>query len=477
MRQWMFLVVTTFLIVGTQLGFHWFVVYQQTVVRKELNKWHMEKAREAFLYSSSGKESNNKKQQPDAPQEITPPDLRILFSQPPPQPTEPTVVHPRAGRRHEDAPCTCRLQSQPFHQWALARIVVFQKNGARQLQTQMTHYLHVLPADAIVVIDHGSYPLGSTAVLLHQLAQLGVHVWSCEGAWAHKDQMWSAVTNVYTATSEFVFPVDVDELITIPEQHDVIGGSGLLWDISNFYRVLSNLPDNAKAYKMEHAEPVPADCTYSPQVDDVGSSSVCQLTHVARRPADRWSCTDKTFARGRDFLETDTGNHVLLTEHVRKKLPHGKPAYYAQYGCSKEGLAAYYDTADLVLLHLQKTAFSDWLVHGLRGASSRGFTVPGHNCSETSGQSRHYCGVWKTMLAAQLRPDELRRVYREGNCPADTTAPGLFPLTQVFAHGCRRHHHSIIVAQQQPEVDVQQQPQAVGGGMDGNNGAQALSDR
>lgn len=462
----MFLVAISVLILGTQLGFHWFAGYQHTIVQKELNKWHMERAREASLNSAS---SGNKKPREHQDRMLSN-DLRIMFSQPPPQPTEPTIVH----TRNRQDPCTCRLQSQPSHQWALARIIVFQKNGARQLQTQITHYLHVLPADAIVVIDHGSDPRGSTAVLLNQLAAMGVHVWSCEGAWEHKDKMWSAVTNVYTASSEFVFPVDVDELITIPEQHDHTGGSGLLWDISNFYRVLSNLPDNAKAYKMEHAEPVPADCAYHPEVDDVGSSSVCQLTHVNRRLADRWGCTDKTFARGRDFLETDTGNHFLMTEHVRKKLPKGKPAYYAQYGCKEEGLAAYYDTADLVLLHLQKTAFSDWLVHGLRGASSRGFTLPGHNCSETSGQSRHYCGVWKTMQAAQLRPDELRRVYREGNCPADPSAPGLFPLTQVFAHGCGRAPQAAVEVQHSHQ---QQQQQAADGAIVDVNSVQAVTDR
>ena len=293
-----------------------------------------------------------------------------------------------------------------------------------------------------------------TALLLNQVAQRGVHVWHCDGNWQHKDRMWSAVTRVYASASAFVFPLDVDELITLPSDinNDNTTGS-LVWDAPHLYRALTQLPAQGKPYKMEHAEPIPADCHYhyhyhNNQLFGVGSSKVCQLTHVVRRrPEDRWSCTDKTFSRGMDFLETDTGNHCLMTPHIRALLPPGKPPYYAAAGCLAYGLARYYDTSNVVLLHTQRLDFGDWLLHGWRGASSRGYTLPRQhrNCSSTHGQSHHYCRTWQQMRATQWQLETLQRaLYHREHCPAAAAALLLQPtttqsgslVTSVFAHGC-----------------------------------------
>ncbi len=37
-------------------------------------------------------------------------------------------------------------------------------------------------------------------------------VWRCEGEWTQKHTMWSYVISEYTDLTDFIFPVDVDEL-------------------------------------------------------------------------------------------------------------------------------------------------------------------------------------------------------------------------------------------------------------------------
>jgi len=89
-------------------------------------------------------------------------------------------------------PYQCILQSSSKHQWALARIIVFQQDGGEQLKNLLTHYGQVLPYDSIVVIDHQGQD-GATAALLNEYSLYGVHVWRCEGKWKHKSFMCNFV--------------------------------------------------------------------------------------------------------------------------------------------------------------------------------------------------------------------------------------------------------------------------------------------
>jgi hypothetical protein len=69
----------------------------------------------------------------------------------------------------------------------------------------------------LVVIDH----LGvdhTTVQILSEYGALGVHVWHCKGAAKFKSNMWSDVTRVYKDTSDFVFPIDSDELLSVMDE-------------------------------------------------------------------------------------------------------------------------------------------------------------------------------------------------------------------------------------------------------------------
>jgi Glycosyl transferase family 2 len=337
-------------------------------------------------------------------------------------------------------PYECSLQSQHQHQWALARIVLFQRNGGKQLSAFIRHYLHVLPADALVVIDHESDPESWTSSLLNHFAAQGIHVWKCAGSYEFsREYMWSKITSVYKDDSEFVFPVDVDELITVPVQGGNTEQDGLTWGRNTFYEALTDLKEkfSGKAFKFELAEPIPADCHFSASASF--PSPVCELEHVNRRLAgSRWGCMDKCFARGRDFVKTDLGNHYLVTHRTVAKAPQMKHAGYNIIKmCTEDGIDDWYETSNLVLLHMQKLEFSDWVLHYLRGAAAHGFSVPGNNCSiAPSAIASHYCQGWHEFQQNYFSPDILRKIYTQRFCPPPNS-PGLSSIKEVFAHSCR----------------------------------------
>jgi hypothetical protein len=72
----------------------------------------------------------------------------------------------------------------------------------------------VVPLDSLVVIDH----LGKnekTKKILKHYGSMGMHVWKCEKEWTLKDQTWTSVVQVYKNTSDFAFPIDVDEYLAV----------------------------------------------------------------------------------------------------------------------------------------------------------------------------------------------------------------------------------------------------------------------
>jgi hypothetical protein len=404
---------------------------------------------------------------------------RSFFSRPPLLSTNPISVWKRRSRQSQRRQrkfasaskattyFQCRLQTRPFHQWSLARIVVFQRNGGKQLSAFMTHYLHVLPPDAIVIVDHESDPHSATVrSLLPYYASLGVHVWNCEGDYEHgRAAMWTMVSSVYQWDSTFLFPTDIDELVTVvkpsqfwssPLQKDKARIS-LEWDTTSFYASLAGLLNktSGKPFKMLFAEPIPGDCpvadgTGSSVLDTANASSpseihsnqrrhflspVCELSHVLFDASrlQPFGCLHKCFARGYDFVQTDMGNHVLVTQRTVDVAPTKKPTYNVAKNCEKDGLEAWFETSNLLLLHMQKLEFADWMLHYIRGASMHGYTA--NNCTGKSLAS-HYCDQWVEFQRANFSIDALRPIYSARFCPAVENDPTVVPIHHVFSHAC-----------------------------------------
>jgi hypothetical protein len=407
---------------------------------------------------------------------------RSFFSRPPLLSTNPVSVLKRRNRRSQQRQrkfasaskvttyFQCVLQTRPFHQWSLARIVVFQRNGGKQLSAFMTHYLHVLPPDAVVIVDHESDPHSTTVrSLLPYYASLGVHIWKCEGDYEHgRATMWSMVSSVYQWDSAFLFPTDIDELVTVvkpsaswssPLQKDKARIS-LEWDTTSFYASLAGLLNktSGKPFKMLFAEPIPGDC---PVADAMGTGSsvqdtandsspsevhsnqrhrflspVCELSHILF-DASRlkpFGCLHKCFARGNDFVQTDMGNHVLVTQRTVDVAPAKKPTYNVAKNCEKDGLEAWFETSNLLLLHMQKLEFADWMLHYIRGASMHGYTVK--NCTGKSLAS-HYCDQWLEFQRANFSIDALRPIFSARFCPVVVqNDPTVVPIHHVFSHAC-----------------------------------------
>ena len=316
------------------------------------------------------------------------------------QPT-PTIATSRT-RTHNNM---CILQTPAKHAKALSRIVLFQRDGRDQLRDFVTHYSRVLPYDSLVILDHQSND-EYTASLLKQYGALGAHIWRCTGNFKKKADMWTYVTRIYAKDSGMVFPVDVDELLTVKANE-----THLEWNLPAFEKAIGSLSRDGRPFKMQWMESVPAECHVhmdSVQTATHGStytSDMCDIQFVKHKEV---GCMDKTFARGRDFYKTDTGNHYGGTKKFQT---------LKQQDCLEQGLENIYQVTNLTLIHLKEKTFEDWLVHGLRGATDRGFNTDTDIDCDSVEQSKHYCHKWMKIAKAKFSPYELRKVFFEDVCP------------------------------------------------------------
>lgn len=241
---------------------------------------------------------------------------------------------------------------------------------------------------------------------------------------------------MYKSKSEFLFPLDVDELITVIRRDETDEMNETIeWNKVDFLDALDKLGDEGKSFKMETADPVPADCgtstqdylqdnntsTLSPKPMILGyTGEMCHVKHAKRKGK---QCMDKSFVRGKDYFTTDTGNHHMRTRNHK----------YTGLMCS-EGLSGLFERSDLLLLHVQSLGFSTWLVHGLRGSADYGFNNLDGKCNGVNGI--HYCWKWQKFYNAKFSPYELRKMYKEEMCPA--TRDGLSSIERVTAQSCSR---------------------------------------
>jgi len=256
----------------------------------------------------------------------------------------------------------------------LATAIVFQSNGANQLQNFMAHHSRVIGTEYIVVIDHQAdrkFADSYTASLLKEYNRLGSDVWQCDGKWNHKEKIFSDVIHQYTHSSKFVFPLDVDELLSVKKKKkkaQEIASSReaadwsnsnnwglnqlqyedeiLSWNGVDFSNALNALPDLEKPFKMEGGRVLPVDCgppydrwqfshnmntssvavttdvtttntsiypTMKPIVLQYDNAPVRSIKYVSRNRWRQSACHDKMFMRGKDFNRTDSGNHIGAT--------------------------------------------------------------------------------------------------------------------------------------------------------------------
>ena len=317
----------------------------------------------------------------------------------------------------------CKLTSQASHSRTLARVVLFQRDGRHQLRDFVSHYTKVLSYNSLVIMDHEGVD-EYTKSLLNVYGEKGAHIWQCYGEFKGKANLWSQVTKLYGPDSGFIFPVDVDELMAVQV------GDALQWSYQALKNALAPLSRSGKPFKMNWLESVPAEChphmRYKPDFkEDVSSAPMlCDIQYVKSKEMD---CMDKAFSWGGHFLKTDTGNHYGGTLRF--------PEISHHFACreSREVTWSIYDQSTIVLVHLKEKTFEDWLVHGLRGATDRGFTdikdIENTDC-ETVKEPHHYCHKWQKIARTNFSPYELRKVYTKDICPESRQE--LLPVHDTF---------------------------------------------
>lgn len=295
---------------------------------------------------------------------------------------------------------------------SLGTLVVFQSNTGSQLKHFVEHHSAVLGYRSIVIIDHqviGREQDSFTDYLLHSFGASGADIWRCVGSFDHKPTIWSHVIKQYTNTSSFVFPLDVDEYLTVKTKGASSGSisrnDALVWNMNDFSRALLELNDTGMPYKTEKALIVPTDCgnmTWT-SVDESLQEHGTSLTpsrYAFRSWDHKVDCMNKVFMRARDFRSTDIGNHRGMTH----KFPSGVCNVAKQ-------------KSDILIVHAQQNNFEEWLLHGLRGAAVRGFNSFTNVRRECGGRSSHYCTFWRDIVEpSKLDPWALKKIYRESFC-------------------------------------------------------------
>ena len=320
----------------------------------------------------------------------------------------------------------CVLRSNHTRRDALVRIVVFQKDGGMQLENLLIHYLQAVRYDEIVIVDQqGVDPM--TTAIAQQYVNKGVHLWRCNGSMKEKGEQWSEVIAVYKNDSQYIFPVDVDELLAIRTNYEPGESFGpalsnLDWNRKALEKELSNLPaSEGKPNKTLDAKPIPLDCHVhgvpvlleeeEKQVGHLQSQQqltqhagpLCKIKGMYRNSRKAKSgCFEKIFFRAKDFQFTDIGNH------------HGHVKYT---DCKKMGVEATYVLTNFVLVHFQVTSFSDWLLHALRLAADKGFNrLERYKCPPGHTQPYHSCPMFQDFTAMNFSIYEMREMYRSRKC-------------------------------------------------------------
>jgi len=362
----------------------------------------------------------------------------------------------------------------------LATLIVFQSNGGRQLQNFMAHHTSVVGTEHVVIVDHQSDRTladTETMALLENYNILGSDIWRCDGSFDYKANMWSEIIHQYTNSSEFVFPLDVDELITVKMKKGIQAAGTweqyedeiLSWNANDFSNSLDALPDLEKPFKFEKGEVLPVDCGdpydkwqyYDREgklrgvaINNTSVHSTTTISQYAKRQtihevkyAGRGSARsaqwmDKVFMRSKDFSQTDKGNHFGATHKYSKRAlqnesrPKNITTHVPGKGERNETvkLAWKDQTSGLFLLHLNALNFEEFLMHALRGASDMNFNQFPNPNPQCKGIiiSVDYCHLWTRVMATGFNPRKMKKWYREEVCQNMVASKTPFPINHLF---------------------------------------------
>jgi hypothetical protein len=297
----------------------------------------------------------------------------------------------------------CTRQTNHARRHALMRAIIFQKDGQMQLYNLLSHYVQALRYDEIVIINHNGQD-DFTLRIIDKYAQLGVHVWNCNGTTEEvmkrealaKGQMWSDVISMYKSDSDFLLPLDVDEHLILRMGAKVgdpfdAGSSYISWNRDDLTMALSKLPKSDKIYKTVVGMFTPIDC-------GVMEAQIMIEKNMASH------CFAKVFFRGTDFIATDGGNH------------HGYPRGELYRKCERDGVEQTYEMTNFILVHHQVTSFSDWLIHALRKVAEKGVNDRMVNCTQFRRGLLDKCLLWQSFDAVNFSAWELRKLYKKEVC-------------------------------------------------------------
>jgi hypothetical protein len=353
---------------------------------------------------------------------------------------------------------SCSLQSRSQHQHSLARFVIFQRDLGHKLQDLIAHYHSAVPFDSLVIIDHnGSDKV--TSNLLQQYSQLGAHIWKCRGSFDQKAIMWSHVAKFYANASDFVFPLDGDEYMTILHQSsdDDDESFSLRWNHEVLQKELSRLEDNGLTFKTIRSNPFPIDCELNDDQTPITTNSHHQhhQTNVISRSSSQCRlkytvsdighyCYNKIFYRGHDLTGITHGNHNP-PNHVgpacREKYKFNKDLENSSPIQSSDGL---YNLSNFTIIHMQSIEFSDFILHRLRGASDKEFnkiTKAKKGACNPYGSSGHYCDGWLELVDVSFDFYKMKDIYKKTKCKWDPTKTMLLPLDETFGPSCQPEHY------------------------------------
>lgn len=229
--------------------------------------------------------------------------------------------------------------------------------------------------------------------------------------------MWSHVARAYNATSDYIFPLDVDELLMtvshggvrrqFSDRTELSAGTRVEWSRTTLVEALSRLDHSGRPFKSYLASATPVDCPGA----GIAADARCPLRYASNFVQ---NCYSKVFARGAEWRFTDTGNHYGGTV-ATGPLTHSDCGE-GRGGFGDDRIWKTYASSDLAVLHVQFVSIRGWLEHYIRGATTYNYTRRDVNC-DTVGRGRHYCKVIREIRATGLDWNRLVLAYHRFGCP------------------------------------------------------------
>ncbi len=347
--------------------------------------------------------------------------------------------------------CIGKPPTQGTH--SLARFIIFQRDLGSKLQDLVAYYTSVVPYESLVIIDHDGVDQ-STQLNLRHYADRGAHIWKCEGSFDYKAEMWTEVIQHYKSTSDFLFPIDGDEYLTVL-RHDGENKS-LHWTYEDLLRELTYLQEKGKKglpFKTLRSVPIPVDCNLEDHPGKGSMKNYGHDHHVGFAPSPmcqikytssdiRHYCYNKSFYRGSEFDEVDKGNHGIekylwpcLDDYGFSRHPHKvKPIPVEPFANFT------FTLSNLTLLHLQTNGFQDFVLHRLRGASDNGFNNinPDEGC-DNANNGGHYCDGWNSFVEVSFDYYKMKKMYQQEVCMNyNPDISMIFPIDDTFGQLCQQ---------------------------------------